>query len=267
MIKKSISLLSVILIAALAVPEMAVYADEQKMGRLIQTTTLEEDYQALVHLNLTDTPVLAEENIDKAYANVLCSAVRIQCGRHYGSGSIYVMTEEEIIVVSNKHVLQYFDEESYVTFWDGRSESGRIMGISREADVGFISISTSDFTYEELLQLKSVRKQQDAFDNVKENTCFFMIDAASDSFAPVLYTGSVIDKNRFLSEYGMEMIYGNAPAVPGMSGTGLFDCYGNYIGILSGGTEHNEIAGVPLPVIEEEYHKSNTPQQATRHQN
>lgn len=253
MIKKSISLWSVILIAALTVPEMTVRADEQKMGRLIQTTTFEEDYRALVHLNLTDTPVLTEENIDEAYANVLCSAVRIQGNGHYGSGSIYAMTEEEIIVVSNKHVLQYFDDESYVTFQGGRSEGGRIVGVSEKADVGFISISISDFTYEELLQLKSVRKQEDFLDNTKENTRFFMIDAASDSSSPAIYTGSIIDNNRFLTEYGMEMLYGNAPAVPGMSGAGIFDCYGNYIGILSGGTEHNEIAGVPLPVIEQEY--------------
>lgn len=252
MIKNSISLFSVILIAAFAVPVTA-WADEQGMGRLIQTTTFEEDYQALVHLNLTDTPVLTEENIDKAYENVLCSCVRIQGDGHYGSGSIYEMTEEEIIIVSNKHVLQYFNDESYVTFWNGKSERGRVIGVSGEADVGFIGISISGFTYEELLQLRCVRRQTEIYQDIKENTRFFMIDAASNSLNPVLYEGSVIDKSRFLEEYEMEMLYGNAAAVPGMSGTGIFDGYGNYIGILSGATENNEIAGVPLPVIEREY--------------
>ena len=45
-----------ILLTAL-LPESAARAAGQSMGRLIQSTTFEEDYQALVYLGLTETPV------------------------------------------------------------------------------------------------------------------------------------------------------------------------------------------------------------------
>ena len=36
-----------------------------------------------------------------------------------------------------------------------------------------------------------------------------------------------------------------------MSGGGVFDAYGHFIGMLTGGTLRDEIAAVPLPCIEE----------------
>ncbi len=53
----------------------------------------------------------------------------------------------------------------------------------------------------------------------------------------------------------MEMLYGKGNAVPGMSGSGVFDRYGNYVGMITGGTLQGEIAAVPVEVIEEEFEK------------
>ena len=39
----------------------------------------------------------------------------------------------------------------------------------------------------------------------------------------------------------------------GMSGGGIFDGYGNLIGMVTGGTLQNEIAGVPLTDLMEVY--------------
>lgn len=253
--KKKIFLFFAAFIIGIFLPEKVALAGRGEMGRLIQTTTLKEDYQALVYLGLTNTAVLEEKDGEQAYKNVLCSAVRIQVNGHYGSGSIYRMTEEEIIIVTNRHVLQYFNEDSYVTFFDGRVGSGSLLGVSKEADVGFISIPLSGFTYEELLQLRNVRKQEEAYENLKESTRFFMIDMASDVSAPVQHEGTVLHNRQFLADFGMEMLYGDAYAIPGMSGCGIFDYYGNYVGMLSGGTLQNEIAAVPLDVIEREYEK------------
>lgn len=225
------------------------YAKEPDMGRLIQSTTFEEDYQALVHLGLTGTPLLEEEDQAAAFANVLGSCVRIQGGGHYGSGNIYALTEDEIIIVTNRHVLDYFDGEGFVTFFNGRTADGRILGLGEEADVGFISVPAGLFPFEELLSLKSVRMRDGGCETLNASGSFFIVDAASSPDSPVLCEGRILDERRYLADYGREMLYGGCRAVPGMSGSGIFDFYGNYIGILSGGTLQGEIAGVPADEI------------------
>ncbi|MGN1179601.1 MAG: serine protease [Suilimivivens sp.] len=201
------------------------------------------------------TPVLKNENLEKAYENVLCSAVRVQGSSHYGSGSILEMAGDEVIVVTNRHVVQYFDEQSYVTFFNGLQGQGEVLGYSATADVGYIRVSLRGAPKSKKNQLKAVSRRQKAYDDLKENACFFMIDIASDLTSPVLYKGAVVDKARFLEEYGTEMLYGDGAAVPGMSGSGIFDYCGNFIGMLSGATQQYELAGVPLKVILEEYEK------------
>lgn len=241
-----------ILLTAL-LPESAARAAGQSMGRLIQSTTFEEDYQALVYLGLTETPVSGEENPKQAFENVRCSAVRIFGNGYYGSGSIYELRGDEIIIATNRHVLRDFDEESYVTFSNGRCEGGRVIGCAKKADVGFLSVPTGNIPCEELLGFRNVRRRQEAYEEAEKNTGFFMIDLTGDAHGEAYLEGKVLDKRKYLTDYDMEMLYGDCRALPGMSGSGIFDFWGNYIGMLSGGTNQGEIAGVPLPEIEREY--------------
>lgn len=201
------------------------------------------------------TPVLTEENMEKAYENVLCSAVRIQESSQYGSGSIFLITGEEIIIVTNKHIVRYFDDNSYITFFNGESCNGRVLGSSETADVGFIGIPASELCKDTEIQIKAVSKRLEAYENLKKNSCFFMIDLANEPADPVVYKGVIVDKEKYLPDYGLEMLYGSGMAVPGMSGSGIFDYYGNFIGILSGATEQYELAGIPLKVLLKEYEK------------
>lgn len=254
--KKKMSLcLITIVVLSLGMQRTSYAAVPEQRGPLIRTTTLQGDYEAMTKLSLANTGLLSEQDEQAAYQNILCSCVRVKVDGHYGSGSIYLMTEDEIIIVTNRHVLQYYNEESYVTFYNGRVGNGKLLGISKEADVGFISIPIVGFSYEELLQYRNVRKNLKAYNDLKENDCFFLVDIASAVSEPEKYSGNIVDKKRYLEDFETEMLYGNAYAKPGMSGCGVFDGYGNYLGMLSGGTLYDEIAAVPLDIITEEYEK------------
>lgn len=200
-----------------------------------------------------EVPILTEENVEKACENVLCTAVRIQGSHCYGSGSIFEIKKDEIIIVTNAHMTASMDEDSYVTFFNGAECKSSIIGSSSKADIGFLRVLSSELTKEEKKQLKSVGRRREAYEKLEINDDFFMIDMASDSKNPVRYMGTVVDKGRFLPDYNREMLYGDGMAVPGMSGSGIFDYYGNYIGTLSGATLHYELAGVPLDAVLEEY--------------
>ena len=200
-----------------------------------------------------EIPVLTEENLEKAYENMLGSAVRIQGNGCYGSGSVFEIRKDEIIIVTNRHVAEYFDEESHVTFFYGGECTGRVLGLSDTADIGFISVDPEGLKEQERELLREVGKQKSAYEKLKKNSRFFIVDIAGDRNHPAIYKGAVVEKDKFLEEYGTEMLYGDGAAVPGMSGSGIFDYYGNYIGTLSGATDRYEIAGVPLTTVLTEY--------------
>lgn len=235
---------------------------EEMQLPLIQATTLASDYKGMVQLGLANTPYLEEEDLQKAFDNVLCSCVRFQVKGHYGSGNIYKLTENEIILVTNRHVLQYWDENSYVTFFNGRVSEGIVLGVSDKADVGFVSILAEEFTYEELLLFREIRMERESKGNGEKDLeialpetgrRFFMVDMASEWSEPVMNLGEVVESMLFLEDFQAEMLYGKGDAIPGMSGCGVFDGHGYYLGMLSGGTLQSEIAAVPAQTIYAEY--------------
>lgn len=231
---------------------------------LIQATTLEGDYRAMARLGLAVTSYAEQGDFRQAYENVLCSCVRIQVGEHYGSGSIYRMLEDEIMIVTNRHLLQYWNNDCFVTFFNGAVMEGTLMGVSDETDSGFISIKASAFTYQELLAFKNVRVpvkvlldsgHKEKTESISGGDKIFFVDIASDWRNPVCIEGEVIAPMMFLEDFQMEMLYGKGEAVPGMSGSGVFDRYGNYLGMVTGGTLQGEIAAVPAELIEREWEK------------
>ena len=197
--------------------------------------------------------VLRAPDEEQAFENILCSCVRLQGEGHYGSGTIYRITEEQLIIITNKHVLQYFGQDGVVTFYDGKSAAGEILYLSEEYDLGFLAVDTASFSKEELSAYAAVVCGSDSYDKLKKNDCIFMVDIATDLKNPVKHSGEVMNPRKYLKDYGKEMFYGDAYAKEGMSGCGVFDEYGYYLALLSGGTQYNEIAAVPLNVIETEY--------------
>ena len=212
-------------------------------------------YRMMAYGGLLSTPKQMTADIEQAYEKVLCSAVRIQGNGYYGSGSIFKMTANEMIIVTGRHVLTDFDEESYVTFFNGRMAKAKLLGISSEYDVGFLSVSCESFSEKELLYYRNVRIGEKEYDSIKKNDCFFMIDLATDVNNPVYCEGGVVDKEKYLEDYGVKMLYADGYAVGGMSGCGVFDERGNYIALLSGSTEQGELAAVPITAIMAEYEK------------
>lgn len=188
----------------------------------------------------------AYEKMKAQEAEILGSCVRIQADGHYGSGSIFAIDEDKITIVTNRHVLLYWDDESYVTFFKGAVGSGWVAKLSDQADVGILHVYTADLAPEELNSLSAI----EISDSVpKRGDWFFMADIASDVWNPVFYQGQILEPLVYLEDFGMEMLYGDSTFQAGMSGCGVFNIDGKYIGMLTGGTEQNEVAAVPLQII------------------
>ncbi|MCM1153797.1 MAG: serine protease [Roseburia sp.] len=223
---------------------------------LIQTVTEQDIYEGLLWLGALETPVLENGDCAAAYENVKDSVVLVHMENAYGSGVIWEMTPEMIIIASSKHVLEYWDEAfSYVRFPQGYTATGKVLGISQEYDIGFLAIDNAEFTYPELEKLRCAHGDMLLYQAMQTGDEMFCAGAGDEAQegSGTYYPGTLESMWMYIEDFGEYMIYAHGYAEPGMSGGGVFDARGNLIGILTGATADGETASLPLPVMIEAY--------------
>ena len=250
--KYAMSVVALICIAA-GLP-FSVQAKEHPLPHLIQTVTEQDIYEGMLSLGFLETPVLEEADCAKAYENVKSCIVRVQMGSAHGSGIIWEMTQDAMVIATNKHVLEYWkDENSYVYFTQGYYADARVIGVSEQYDVGFLHIDNRQFTYEQLKQFRSARTDETVYAGLRQGDVMFSVDSGSDVYEEQYFEATVEDTRRYIEDFEAYMLYGHGFAKEGMSGGGTFDGRGYLIAMTTGGTYYNETAGVPLPDIVEAY--------------
>ena len=175
-----------------------------------------------------------------------------------GSGCIYGYDEvrQALVIITAGHVLKDLQGSIEVGLVDGTVLPAASFLTEEECDLGYVYLpyeklpekgkayfeKEADGKFREFLQIRESSSLQ-------KNDAFHMPDKISTGECSFV-TGYVVDPDRYLEEFGCEMIYADGGAVPGMSGSGMFDDSGRLIGILCGATEQYELAGVPAERIE-----------------
>lgn len=218
---------------------------------LIQTVTEQDLFEGLLALDLLECPVLEEEGIEAAYENVKKCVVGIHMGNAYGSGIILRMTSEQIIIASNRHVLEYWDDTGYVEFYQGYVTDGYILGISEQYDIGFLAVDNEQLGYPTLQSLYYAHCSEDAYQKLQvqdEIFCVGGIRVEED-----YYPGIVEYLWVYIDELEGYMLRADGNAIPGMSGGGTFDTKGNLVGMVTASSGNIETASIPLPILLEAY--------------
>lgn len=228
-------------------------AEQETPPHLIQTVTDKDIYEGMLALGMSECSVLSEENAEEAYEIVKDCVVKVNMGNAYGSGVIWQMTSDEVIIATNRHVLDYWDEKvSYIHFPQGYYAKAELLGVSDEYDVGFLAVDVEELGYEALDQLRYVSRNMEEYEQLMPDDAIFYVGAQEGDTAG-FFLGSVGDMWRYIEEFEAYMIYGYGYARAGMSGGGTFDAKGNFVGMISGGTAESETASVPLISIEAAY--------------
>ena len=236
----------IVSLSAAFTASVSVCAQELPM-HLIQTVTERDIFEGMLALGYLETSALETENCDQAYENVSNCVVRIQMGNAHGSGIIWEITSERIVIVTNKHVLDYWKEEnSYVHFPQGFDVDAQLMGTSEYYDVGFATVDIRQFTYEELQEIRCARVSQDVYEGIRQGDVLFLADAGSMADDAWYYVGTVEKPYQYIEDLDAYMLYAHCFAKAGMSGGGTFDGRGFLIGMTTAGTAENETASVPV---------------------
>ena len=157
------------MVSSILLPMLPVQASEdQTKPHLIQTVTDKDIYEGMLALGMLECPVLLKDNAEEAYEIVKDCVVRVNMGNAYGSGVIWGMTPETVIIVSNRHVLDYWDEKnSYIHFPQGYYTEAELLGISDKYDVGFLKVDVEELGYEALEQIKYSSRDIEEYEQLK----------------------------------------------------------------------------------------------------
>lgn len=174
--------------------------------------------------------------------------VQLQAGNLLGSGVICGVEEDKLLILTAAHVLEKAEGFVIVTFAGGQSVSTGDLECFEAGDFAVVRVPGGDIPEDSLEKCLCANVDKESFDAATAGTgCIVM--GSRTGVAEEAYEGIILDHWIYMEDYGQYMMWVKAEGKPGMSGGGLFDRKGHFLGILSGGNEDGELAVVPLSLI------------------
>ena len=180
------------------------------------------------------------------------SLVQIEAGEVGGSGVIYKITEENMIIVTAGHVLEQAEDNVTVTFFNGATVESNTYQCSLTSEVAFIELHLSDISQDNLRYYRAVSVDKQKYDALTEGAKMKMPGGELEGQENIVY-GTLLYPWIYVEDFEQYMMLVQGETVAGMSGGGLFDEENHYVGILCGVNEAGQTAAVPLNIIFAEY--------------
>lgn len=177
--------------------------------------------------------------------------VQIDTGELLGSGIIWSINEENMVIVTAAHVIEGA-RRLQITLIDGtvlESQDSRMdWRTAVDCDLGIVTIPVEEIAKEALEACKCVTVDKEAFDKLQPED-IILVMGSRDGVAENAYEGKLIEAWIYMEDYQQYMMLATTYAQPGMSGGGVFNEKGQFVGILSGADEQGNLAILPLSLI------------------
>lgn len=169
-----------------------------------------------------------------------------------GSGIIIGKNDEELLIVTNYHVIEGADTLS-VSFVDGEVYEASVKGFDQDKDLAVVSVSLDDISDDTMDEISIATIGNS--DNLKVGEQVVAIGNAL-GYGQSVTTGIVSAKNRQIndsidtiedaadSENGVNLIQTDAAINPGNSGGALLNMNGEVVGINSAKLASTEVEGM-----------------------
>lgn len=166
--------------------------------------------------------------------------VTVSCGGIQGSGVIYKITEHTISILSVKHILSA-GTKVFVTFQDGNMICGEVTYLSEQHDFGFAEIETKSLSKSQLKKITEVQKDMNTTLDKNEKIYCLVTDADKN----LQRLDGIFLTEEFVPDVNDTVLITDCIVSHGMSGGGLFNEQGIFMGILLAG---NGTSSIFMPV-------------------
>ena len=156
-----------------------------------------------------------------------------------GNGSVYRITDTELVIVTTQHLLQD-SEEVMIYFPYPAIVKGSVVGVNKQHDVGFVEISTEDITDEMLRDISTVYYDEKAVDELEIDDAmeYRFLEWNDGNVSAVKHKGKIGHTNWYIDDFDDYFIYNYCEVAPGMSGCAAVAEDGSYIGMMIGGVDN-----------------------------
>ena len=185
-------------------------------------------------IDVQDTLIL--DNPDKAAGYAAATLVRLAVPDvsqpWSGSAVVWDQTQEELIFVTSAHLLENVQGKLLVFFDREQYTEGTVLGVSEQADIGFVSCRKSQVPVKILENLRYVSLHQRIYDSLTAGDLCVAVGCSTEDVADriqLLLFSAADQKMEGVGE-GLFLLDGNCQA--GMSGCGVFDGTGHFIGMV-----------------------------------
>lgn len=183
-----------------------------------------------------------EEQIQKAKGAI----VQVIAGNFQGSGVIAALEKEYLYVVTAAHVIQ--DAKMVdVLFVDGSKVECSDISIVSYADAAYLKLSLNQLSENTLKQCRYIITNKKSFDQLSAEEKIVVIGRKNEIV--IAAQGKIEEPWIYMKDFQQYMILANIDAEAGMSGGGVFDSSGYFIGILCGGNEREKTAVLPVNIL------------------
>lgn len=242
----------------------------EKLQQLINSHQINRLEQQIVGAyNLYDGGVYEEDDVVSVLGELesafVCLKKVVPDGYYKGSGFILEMTENVVIICTNRHVVGSFDDLD-VYFHDGTKAEGIVLGKTgwnaAENDIAFVAVERSKLPDRLADTLKTVHVNMGYWDSLTNNPQVEVgircLDERGDIW--IERNGIILQKEAkpehfesygTFTEVSLELVHG-------MSGSALVDGYGNLVGMAVCVTTIDDVKQywcVKLDLIAKSYEK------------
>lgn len=189
-------------------------------------------------INPYDCGYLLESDCEAAVENIKPAVVRVYyettTTRTYGSGYIVKITDDKIIVCTNKHVIGSQNEVK-VCLYDGTVVTGHVAGRQTAPDIAFVVIDRNQYPNLENLELKTIHINLNYYNSLSNQPYFDMgmYCINNDGTEWLTHYGKIIRKSGVLDEYFVNYDYPvteiSVELIGGVSGSAIIDEHGNLL--------------------------------------
>lgn len=228
--------------------------DAASPPHLVQTVTDREVCESRAVLGLSRTRLAEQKEPEQTLERIRGSVVRLDMNRAYGSGMIWQFEKGAVIIATNAHVLEFWEDRTgVVCFQQGFTKAAEQLGCSERYDAGFLRIPMESFSDAELAGLEQVNPGEEGTFSLQPGQEVLYVGAAQEAGELLCCRGTLEDLAFYIPDFSTEMLYGRGNAREGMSGGGTFDLQGRCVGMLTGGTDQGETASISVQKLAEAY--------------
>lgn len=209
---------------------------------LTEITTVQTSNVGKYYDNIADLVEIIKDSVVEI-ETISSSSTQVTSGA--GSGVLFGISEEKYYVVTNHHVIDSANMV-WVRLTNGERYSASIVGSVADADVAVLTISREGI---DPSVYKTITIPSDGYKTRVGDTAIAIGNPLGTLGGSVTQgIVSALDREINLEGTIMNVMQTDAAANPGSSGGGLFDAYGQLIGIVNGGSAVEGVEGINFAI-------------------